>query len=374
MKQITTILVLLPTLGLSWRPSAEACTNFAIVRGGKAVAVGKSYDFQAGDGLLMVNKRGVAKQALLIPGTPATPARWTARYGSVTFNQYGREFPVGGINEKGLVVEVMWLNQTRHGKLDRAKPTLNELQWVQHLLDTSASVKEAIQLARRLQVAKAYAPVHYMACDRSGSCATLEYLAGKLVTHSGKKLPFPVLTNSTYAASLARARQHKTLGGKRPTPGSESSLDRFVRAATLARGYRTGDVVSYAFSLLDKVRIRDLSQWQIVYEPGKGKIHFRNAGKQRHHTVDATAQDYSCTTAVRFIDLRGTVVARGKKAKGKKPWVFNNYKLEHNLKLLRLSLAALKNPFPQQAVRMFAAYPEMACRCVVPPQGAAAPK
>jgi choloylglycine hydrolase len=26
---------------------------------------------------------------------------WTSRYGSITFNQYGREFPSGGINEKG---------------------------------------------------------------------------------------------------------------------------------------------------------------------------------------------------------------------------------------------------------------------------------
>jgi choloylglycine hydrolase len=28
---------------------------------------------------------------------------WISKYGSITFNQYGREFPTGGMNEKGLV-------------------------------------------------------------------------------------------------------------------------------------------------------------------------------------------------------------------------------------------------------------------------------
>src|SRR4051812_39196688 len=46
---------------------AHACTTFMLQRGGERV-VGKSYDWYMGQGLVIVNKRGVAKQAL-----PAKP-------------------------------------------------------------------------------------------------------------------------------------------------------------------------------------------------------------------------------------------------------------------------------------------------------------
>lgn len=32
---------------------------------------------------------------------------WTSRYASVTFNQWGREFPMDGMNEAGLVVALV---------------------------------------------------------------------------------------------------------------------------------------------------------------------------------------------------------------------------------------------------------------------------
>lgn len=35
----------------------------------------------------------------------------TSKYGSITFNQYRKEFPIGGMNEKGLVIEALWLNE-----------------------------------------------------------------------------------------------------------------------------------------------------------------------------------------------------------------------------------------------------------------------
>ncbi len=45
---------------------------------------------------------------------------WTAVYGSISFNQYGKEFPTGGMNEKGLVVELMWLDETKFPAQDKS--------------------------------------------------------------------------------------------------------------------------------------------------------------------------------------------------------------------------------------------------------------
>src|SRR5215831_2572293 len=116
-------------LSLPHARGADACTTFMLTRGSERV-VGKSYDWAMGQGLVIVNKRGVAKQS--VPAKPGDrAAQWMSRHASVTFNQYGREFPTGGMNDAGLVVEVMWLDSSQYERADR-RPSLNELQWIQY--------------------------------------------------------------------------------------------------------------------------------------------------------------------------------------------------------------------------------------------------
>src|SRR5438309_5840940 len=67
-----------------------ACTTFCLVGKGE-VLFGRNYDWTIGDALLLVNKRGVAKTATIIDSDNG--AKWVSKYGSVTFNQYGRENP-----------------------------------------------------------------------------------------------------------------------------------------------------------------------------------------------------------------------------------------------------------------------------------------
>src|SRR5437660_3571671 len=89
---------------------SQACTT-VMIPGSAEKIVAKSYDWDLGNGMALVNKRHVAKTALAaLPGDH--PAQWTSTYGSVTFNQHGRELPVSGMNEAGLVVEIMWLDSS----------------------------------------------------------------------------------------------------------------------------------------------------------------------------------------------------------------------------------------------------------------------
>src|SRR5439155_4033925 len=179
------------------------CTTFLLSRGNDVV-VGKSYDWNMSQGFVMVNPRGVKKQAL--PMTP-NPARWMSKHASVTFNQYGRELPNGGMNDAGLVVEVMWLDSSTYPPPD-ARPSVTELQWIQYQLDNFAAVKEMIDAADEVRVARIHGKVHYLACDKSGDCAAFELLGGKLsVSH-----PARVLTNDTYADSLAYRGEPKGRG------------------------------------------------------------------------------------------------------------------------------------------------------------------
>ncbi len=162
---------------------AQACTTFLLERDGRTV-VGKSYDWDLGHGFVVNNPKGLKKQAL--PFAPNDrPAEWVSKHASVTFNQYGREFPNGGLNDAGLVVEVMWLDSSRAPAPDK-RATVSELQWIQYQLDNFSSVSEMIEAAHKVRVSTVYGKVHYLACDATNACAAFENLDGQLVVVRGQ--------------------------------------------------------------------------------------------------------------------------------------------------------------------------------------------
>lgn len=334
-------------------PRARACTALCL-SGNRRVVVAKGYDFHVGHGLLVQNRRGVAKQALILGSGKA--ARWESRYASVTFNQYGRELPLGGMNEKGLVVEILWLNGTRHPALAAGRETVNELQLIQYLLDRAATLNEALAAVRQLQVARVHADVHYFLCDHGGDCATVEHLEGRLVIHSGASLPVRALTNDSYAASVRHRAAHLRKAGKRPIPKDRSSLSRFIRAAQFASVIHDGraDLVASAFAALENVRQGPYTQWQIVYEPQAGRVHFR-APSSREPAVAVTLDARSCDVPVTVMDLLGSV--------GGRALALVPYRAELNRSLVQKSFAQLGARLPAEMIAGAARYPELTtCR------------
>jgi len=321
---------------------AEACTTFMLERGGERV-VGKSYDWHMGQGLVIVNKRGVAKQSL--PAKPGDkPARWLSRHASVTFNQYGREFPAGGMNDAGLVVEIMWLDSSDYEKAD-SRPTLNELQWIQYQLDSFATVAEMTAAAPSLRVSPVYARVHYLACDKSGACAAFEHVGGKQVVTPGAR----ALTNHSYAESVAWA-------AKQPQPpDGAGSLPRFARAARQAATPPAGDPVAAAFGVLDSVRWEE-SQWNIVYDPVHLRVSFRTRVNRKIKTLDLGKLDASCARPVTLLDIdadsSGDVTAR-----------LRPYDTATNRNVLERSVRRIRDQLPAGAVDLLVAYPAaQACK------------
>jgi len=315
---------------------AEACTTFMLERGGERV-VGKSYDWHMGQGLVIVNKRGVAKQSL--PAKPGDkPARWLSRHASVTFNQYGREFPAGGMNDAGLVVEIMWLDSSDYEKAD-SRPTLNELQWIQYQLDSFATVAEMTAAAPSLRVSPVYARVHYLACDKSGACAAFEHVGGKQVVTPGAR----ALTNHSYAESVAWA-------AKQPQPpDGAGSLPRFARAARQAATPPAGDPVAAAFGVLDSVRWEE-SQWNIVYDPVHLRVSFRTRVNRKIKTLDLGKLDASCARPVTLLDIdadsSGDVTAR-----------LRPYDTATNRNVLERSVRRIRDQLPAGALDLLVAYP-----------------
>ena len=303
--RLLVVLLLLAALPL---PPAGACTTFCLKRGPQAV-FGKNYDWSVGDGLVMVNKRGVAKTAALPP--QEKPAQWVSKYGSVTFNQYGREFPNGGMNEAGLAVELMWLDQTRYPAPD-ARPALGCLEWIQYQLDNFATAAEVARNAGRLRISSD-AKVHFLACDKRGSCAAVELLDGRPVVHTGASLPAPALTNHPYEDSLRYREQH---AGNAQAVAGFGSLQRFARASQRADDYAAHgakDPVRYAFDTLEAVAQGSYTRWSIVYDLRAGRVYWRTRENRRVRTVALSDFDFSCATPVKLFgidDGEGTVARR----------------------------------------------------------------
>ncbi len=146
--------------------SSFACTTFLLTKNGQYV-FGRNYDWVTGNGMIMVNKRGLLKES--VKAQDAKQIQWTSVYGSISFNQYGKEFPTGGMNEKGLVVELMWLDETKYPvKDDRA--ALDVLQWIQYQLDCAATIEDVISSDRQVRITNNNAtPLHYLIADAAGN-------------------------------------------------------------------------------------------------------------------------------------------------------------------------------------------------------------
>lgn len=304
MKNFATRLVIIFGLfGLVYQ-DIYACTTFCL-KSKNETLFGKNQDWIVSDGLIFVNKSGVQK--ISTTEDEGNPVKWISKFGNITFNQYGRENPMGGMNEKGLVVELMWLDETVYPKPDKL-PSIDELEWIQYQLDTAESTEEAVRSASQMRV-NSDIKVHYLVNDAGGNTAAVEYINGQLVIHTGKDLDVPVLTNDTFDNSIKYFRS--TQPAKAATDGS---LDRFYRTAAKVRNFEARPVtakaaVDYAFDTLSDVKqqgytSRDSkSVWSTVYDQKRGLIYFRTLQNQAVRTINTKDFDYACSMPVKSFDI-----------------------------------------------------------------------
>ena len=260
---------------------ALPCTTFCLAKDGE-VLYGRNYDFEIGQGYVMTNRRGLSKTSM------AGTLRWTSRYASVTFNQWGREFPMDGMNEAGLVVALMWLDETVY-PVD-ARPSLRVLEWIQYQLDNFATVGELLAHAEETRIAGG-TPLHYLIADATGDAATIEYLQGSLVVHR----PAYVLTNDTYSRSMSRLQQARSM------PNGFSSLDRFTRASMLLD--RSAATVDAAFNILASVAQPGSTRWSVVYDTRRRELHWVSDRSRDRKTLRFADLDLACTAEAKMLDI-----------------------------------------------------------------------
>jgi hypothetical protein len=282
----------------------RSCTAFCLNSEAR-ILVGKNLDWPIGDGFIIVNKAGVSKIALI--NGQATPAKWISKYGSITFNQFGLEFPLGGMNEAGLIVEELSYSASVYPE-SNTLPAINELQWIQFQLDNYRSVQEVIEKLTDLQISKFLTGLHYFICDSTGMTAVIEFIDGNVLVYTDQDLPFPVLTNNTYANSVKYLKRHKSFGGTLPSGKGPESPERFVRAAEFVRDYNGSSCLypgEYAFNILDNVSQSD-TRWSIVYNPVNLSISFRTDASENLKIVRLKSFNFASTIPLYF-SISGTI-------------------------------------------------------------------
>lgn len=280
-----------------------ACTTFLINNNGQLV-FGRNYDWISDAGMVCTNLRGLNKTSIKMQEWEMIS--WVSQYGSLTFNQFGKELPTGGMNEKGLVVELMWEDGTKYPTPDK-RPALGVLQWIQYQLDNNATVEEVIATDKKVRIAPDNPPLHYLVADASGNAATIEFYDGKMVVHTGKELPFPVLTNSSYNASAKAASDAKIPDGNTSFSFQDNSLQRFTKACSMVQQYQQHKidkpVIDYAFDVLDNVSQKEFTRWSIVYDIQHKKVYFKTANYQDIKSFSFSAFDFSCTSDARVLNM-----------------------------------------------------------------------
>lgn len=356
-----------------------ACTVAVIAGTERFMAA--NYDFAFGHGLILINPRHLFKESLY--DRDEDRVVWTALYGSVTLNQFGRELPTGGMNEKGLSIELLWQDDAELPP-PRNHGNLSELQWIQYQLDTKKDVKEVLRSItdeREPGIRVSYMPLHYFLCDAKGECAIVEFVNGKVEVFEKTELPVPALSNASYRRSLAFLADLQRRGIR--FSREVSPLGRFSMAAAAADATRTAELpadqstenrpslissasLDASFAALKQFSIQpgigDLfaylfrgqppafTQWSIVYRPQSLMIHLRTRNNPSERSINLDDIDFDCRSGALMYDIE--------KGSGDLRRELLRYSQEENERIIRLTYAPVKHIFPEDMQKALSIYPE----------------
>jgi penicillin V acylase-like amidase (Ntn superfamily) len=284
---------------------SRACTSFVMDTPGGPI-FGANLDlFIPGDGLVLLNRRGIAKESVQ-SGTTGETAKWTSEYGSVTFNLAGRELVWGGMNEAGLVMSSMELRAGERPQPDE-RPAILDGNWGQYLLDTCSSIEEVIQTDSIVRVEDSNIPSHYLVSDADGNCVAVEYLDGEFVYYAGDDLPVKAMSNMRYDRALYAYER----GGTRwwwSNPGQ--SAERFAACQARSESFDPSSgtpAVNYAFGTLVYYVAAPHTKWNIVFDIANRDIWFRSDQSPTYKHISLNAFDFACDAPKLMLDVNASL-------------------------------------------------------------------
>jgi penicillin V acylase-like amidase (Ntn superfamily) len=322
---------------------SDACTRCVYLGPKDTIIVARSMDWAEDPGTnLYCFPRAMKRNGAAGLGSMS----WASKYGSVTCAFYDVS-TVDGMNEKGLVANVLYLVESDYGKPDGKNPTLSIAAWAQYVLDNFATVEEAVK-ELRTEPFTIIAPIlpnkqpgvgHLAISDPTGDSAIFEYVKGKLVIHHGRK--YQVMTNSpTFDQQLALNTYWEQIGGLTMLPGTNRAADRFARASffinAIPKTENPKKAVASVFSVIRGVSVPlgittpdqpNISStiWRTVSDQKNKVYYFDSATSPTVFWVPLAEMDFKEGSPVKKLTLNGDKTYSGSAAaefKDSKPFEF----------------------------------------------------
>ncbi|MCE1164110.1 MAG: linear amide C-N hydrolase [Bacteroidetes bacterium] len=336
----TIIFVTLPATSLN------ACTRVVYNGLNGYVITARSMDWKGEiPANLWVLPSGIDRTGQVGPNSVA----WKSKYGSVVTTSWDMA-SADGMNEKGLVANVLWLAESKYPLFDPngTKKGMAISLWAQYVLDNFATVDEAVENFKKDEfvIVTDYIPgsdifttLHLAISDAGGDNAIFEYIDGKLVIHHDKS--YNVMTNSpTFDEQLALNKYWKDIPGTIMLPGTNRAADRFVRASffidAIPKTDDTRIAVAAVFSVIRNCSVPygistpnqpniSSTRWRTVADQKNLVYYFENALTPNTFWVDLTKLDFSPNAAVKKLEADKYQVYSGETSglfKETKPFVF----------------------------------------------------
>lgn len=311
--------------GLLWLAvPVDACTRAVYQGPNGTVITGRSMDWKDDIPVnLWTFPRGMERHGAAGPNS----IRWTSRYGSVLASSFDIA-SADGMNEKGLVANLLWLAESGYPEIDDRQKPLSVAAWVQYVLDNFATVEEAVGALRaepfivvsaEIPGTERFATVHLSVSDARGDNAIFEYVDGALTIHHDRS--YTVMTNSPiFEKQLAITEYWDQIGGTHMLPGTNRAADRFVRASfymnAIPRTDETRIAVASVFSVIRNVSVPfgistedepniSSTRWRSVSDHKNLVYYFETVLTPNTFWVDLKRIDFSAGQPVQRLKLDG---------------------------------------------------------------------
>ena len=330
-QKIAFVVTIVTSLAHAFR--SEACTRCVYLGPEGEVIVARSMDWVEDPGTNLYSfPRGMKRDGAAGPKSIA----WSSKYGSVVCSFYECS-SVDGINEKGLVANVLYLVESDYGQPDGQKPILSIALWAQYVLDNYANVAEAVEALRK-EPFVIVAPMlpngrrgqgHLSLSDPTGDSAIFEYVGGKLVIHHGRA--DQVMTNSpVYDQQLALNTYWQSIGGTVMLPGTSRAADRFARASFYINAIpKTGNADQALASVFGVIRNASVplgitspgqpniagTIWRTVYDQKHMILYYDSATSPNVFWVPIAEMNFQEGAPVKKLTLVGGKTYNGNAAK-----------------------------------------------------------
>jgi choloylglycine hydrolase len=302
---------------------ANACTRVVYLGANGDVITGRSMDWKSDIATnLWIFPRGMERSGEAGPNS----LKWVSKYGSVVASAYDISTS-DGLNEAGLSANILWLVESEYPVFDQTRPGLSIAAWAQYVLDSFATVQEAIDALRQQPFTivtdampgdTRLATLHLSLSDATGDSAIVEYIGGKQVIHHGRK--YQVMTNSPiFDQQLALNAYWKEIGGTVMLPGTNRSADRFARASFYVNAIPKSEdpviAIASVFSIMHNVSVPfgivtpdqpniSSTRWRTVADHKRKLYFFESALTPNTFWVDLKEIEFSAQTGkVMKLDL-----------------------------------------------------------------------